>query len=118
MYATAGVNVTPDRMNAMPDGVNAMPGGINAMPGGINAMPDRVNATVGRIHAMPCHVNPIRGGKVTPQASTPRFEQLDRIAVGVEQLDLLSARPALHLVAELQAVALEVGDDRGQIVHT
>src|SRR5262245_17411713 len=44
-----------------------------------------------------------------------RLEQLDRIAVGIVELDLLPARSDLHLVAEAQSRALQRLDARRQV---
>src|SRR5688500_11654548 len=44
-----------------------------------------------------------------------RLEELDRIAVGIFQLDLPAARPDLHLVAETEARFLQRPDLRREV---
>ena len=47
--------------------------------------------------------------------STEPLEQLDRIAVGVEQLNLLASRANFHFVSKLEAGLLEGLDARRKI---
>src|SRR5512138_1251834 len=53
-------------------------------------------------------------GKVKPRLTSCRLEQLDGIAVRIEQLDLPTSRPDFHLVAESQTVLLELRNDVSQ----
>src|SRR3977135_4027403 len=46
-----------------------------------------------------------------------RFEQFDRVAVGVFDLDLLAAGPCLHVVPEMEAGFLQGVNERGKISH-
>src|SRR3954471_17898203 len=46
-----------------------------------------------------------------------RFEELDRIAVRILDLDLLAARPGLHVVSKTNAGPLQRFDERLEIVH-
>ena len=46
---------------------------------------------------------------------TRRFEKLDRIAVGIVDLNLAAARTCFHLVAEMDARLLERGNAARQI---
>ena len=46
-----------------------------------------------------------------------RLEQLERIAVGIFQLDLLAARAGFHPIAETQACLLQLFDRRRKIGH-
>jgi hypothetical protein len=48
---------------------------------------------------------------VAPESSRSGFEQLDRIAVGILDLDLLAARSRLHLIAKAQAGLLQRLDE-------
>src|SRR5947208_14681534 len=45
------------------------------------------------------------------------LEQLDRIAVGILQLDLFPARADFHLIAKLQSSFSQLGNAGGQVPH-
>ena len=61
---------------------------------------------------------PLRtGGWSTSPLTARGLEQLDRIAVGVFDLDLPSARADLHLIAKARSTFSELRDVGGKIIH-
>ena len=60
---------------------------------------------------------PAAGASLSGNGPLPRrLEQLDRIPVGILDLDLPTARPGLHVVSEMEARFFQYLDERGEIL--
>ena len=95
--------------------------GCKHKPVGVTNIPERPSGQIGDPNAKPIEdsgrVKPEGEGETRPLL--PRgLEELDRVAIRIEQLDLPAARPDLHVISEREAGAPQLGDSRGKIVHT
>ena len=77
---------------------------------------DSIVEVVSTSHREDAATQRIRGPSLRSPILSRGLEQLDRIAIRILDLDLLAARPGLHVVPKTEAGLLQGLDERGKIV--